>query len=77
MYTNTVLSTASCAVPGPSTTISCPSSTTTPHVSASQGPSSGVYVDECKLLLCGHTNHALCTKLIVFVVFKIKKKLNS
>jgi hypothetical protein len=62
MYTNTVFSAAFCAVPGLTIPISCPSSTTTRHVSVSQGPSSGVYVVSHKLLQCWHTDHKPCIK---------------
>jgi hypothetical protein len=43
-YTNTVFIAILRAVPGSTTPISCPYYITTLHVSASQGPSSGVYV---------------------------------
>jgi hypothetical protein len=40
-----------------------PSVWATRHVSTSQGPSSGVYVTARELFRCGHTDHALRTKL--------------
>jgi hypothetical protein len=62
MCTNTVFSAAFCAVPGLTTPISCPA-TTTRQVSVSQGPSSGMYVAARKLLHCWHTDHTIRTKL--------------
>jgi hypothetical protein len=66
MYTNTVFSAALPVVPGSPTPISCP---TTKHVLASQKP--GVYVLTHKALHCWHADHALCTKVIIFIVLKI------
>jgi hypothetical protein len=71
MCTNTVFSTALRAVPGLTSPVSCPS-TTTRHVSVSQGPSSGVHIVTRKLFHCCHTDHALRKKIIVFIVLKIQ-----
>lgn len=59
MYTNTVFSAALHVVPGSIIPISYPSSTTTPHVSISRGPSSDVYVVARKLFHFSHADHAL------------------
>jgi hypothetical protein len=69
MYTNTVYSAAFCAVRGLTTPISCPS-TTTLHVSISQGPSSGMNVVARKLLHCWHTEHALRIKFFPYYLHK-------
>jgi hypothetical protein len=79
MYTNTVFNAAFRAVPGLTTPISCPSSTTTRLVSVSQGPSSGVYAVARKPLQYWHTEHTLSIKfftlaqnyLFLFITIKL------
>jgi hypothetical protein len=73
MYINTIISAAIRALLDLATPISCPSITTTRHVSVSQGPSSGVYIVERKLLHCWHAHHALSTKLIIYLLNQLIK----
>jgi hypothetical protein len=73
MYAKTVFSVAFRGVPGLTTPILCPSSTTAWHVSVSQELSSGVHAVARKLLHCLQTDHALRSKLIIIIIFIVLK----
>lgn len=65
MYINTAFIEVLCAIPCLKT-ISFLLSTTTRHMSASNGPSLGVYAVACKLLHCWHT-----VRIELFILAKL------